>query len=176
MSDNVLQFSDLAKVFPIAETKPKPIQMQSSGGSKPRILIGDDDPVYTLTLFHFLAQAGYELVVAENGTDAITELRKADHPLVAILDWRMPGMDGVEICERMRDADKDVYLIVGSEQPTTSEIVAGLESGADLYVPKSIPPDELLAQVKVGLRIIGRQRALSQKLEELAVGRTTPQG
>jgi len=173
MSHDALQFSDLAKVFPTPEGKPKPIPMVSSGGQKPRILIGDGDPVYTLTVFQHLVEAGYEVVVTEVGTDAIAELRKADHPPVAILDWKLPGMDGTEICERMRDAGKNVYLILTSAKPTTQEIVAGLEMGADLFLSKSLPPQELVAHVKVGVRIIHRQRALAHKLDELAGGRHT---
>jgi len=157
MTSDVLKFGEFNKVFPISEGGLKPIQMASSG-VKTRILIGDADPVYTLGLFHSLVQAGYEVVVAITGLDAIAELRKADHPLVAILDRKIPGMDAAEICKRMRDAGKDVYLILSSEHPTTDEIVAGLEGGADLYLPKSIPPEELLAHVKVGVRIMGRQR------------------
>ncbi len=176
MSPDALQFADLAKVFPIADGKLKPMQMASSGGRKTRILIGDDDPVFTLTLFHFLAQAGYEVTVAENGADTIAELRKADYPPVAILDWELPGMGGGEICERMRDAGKNVFLILNKEPLTTAEVVDGLEKGADLYLLKSVPPEELLAHVKVGVRIIERQRALVQKVEELTGSRLPPEG
>jgi DNA-binding response OmpR family regulator len=110
--------------------------------------------------------AGYEPVVAVTGTDAITELRRADHPPVAILDCDIPGMLATEICERMRDAGKDVYLILIREKPTSHEIVSGLESGADLYLSHSIPPEELIAHVKVGVRIISRQRVRSEKLQK----------
>ncbi len=165
MHATALQFADLSKVFPVADAKVKPIPMQSSGGSKPRILIGDDDPVYTLTIFEFLVKAGYEVMVTEVGTDAIAELRKADHPPVAILDSKMPGMSGLEICDRMRDAGKNAYLILSNATPTTQEIVAGLEAGADLYISKSMPPEELLAHINAGLRIVNRQRALAHDLE-----------
>ena len=157
---NAIPFTDLAKVFPTSKGAPKPIQMASSGGDKPRILLGEDDPMETLTLFQTLAEAGFELVTTTNGTDAIAELRKADHPPVAILEQHLPGMSGLEICERMRDAGKHVYLILLGPAPSSAEIVAGLEMGADLYLPKSIRPAELVAHVKVGLRIICRQRAM----------------
>ena len=88
---NAIPFTDLAKVFPTSKSAPKPIQMASSGGDKPRILLGEDDPMETLTLFQTLAEAGFELVTTTNGTDAIAELRKADHPPVAILEQRLPG-------------------------------------------------------------------------------------
>lgn len=168
---NAIPFTDLAKVFPGEKGTPKPLQMESSGGGKPRILLGEDDPIETLAIFQCLAEAGYEIVVATNGTDAVTELRKADHPPVAILERQLPGMSGLEICERMRDAGKHVYLILLATYPTTADIIAGLETGADLYLSKSIPPRELLAHVKVGQRIIERQRTLAQKVEELTGGR-----
>lgn len=152
-----IKFPDIAKIFPHAEQpQVKPLQMQISG-DKPRVLLADDDPVHSLAVFHSLAQAGYDVVVAVNGNDAITELRKAEHPSVAILRAKLPGMSGVHICERMRDAAKEVYLIVYTESPTSAQIVAGLGAGADLFVPQSIPPAELIAYVQVGLRIIGRR-------------------
>jgi DNA-binding response OmpR family regulator len=173
MPPDALPFSDLSKVFPSA-TKPKPIQMQGSGGLKPRVLIADNDPVYTLTVFHFLVQAGYEVLVTEQGADAIAELRKADHPRVAILNSRLSGMEGIEICERMRDAEKNVYLMLTGDNPTTHEIVIAMERGADLLLSKSLPPEELLAHIKVGLRTTARHRVLIEKIEELMGMRPTP--
>lgn len=160
---DAIPFKDLAKVFPAAATGPKPLQMTSSG-DKPRILLGEDDPLESLAIFQCLAEAGYEIVVATNGTDAIAELRKSDHPPVAILERDLPGMNGLEICERMRDAGKNVYLILLTAAPNSEEVIHGLDLGADLYLPKSIRPPELLAHVKVGLRIIGRQRAAAEHI------------
>ena len=164
MPSDELRFPEHKKVFPTSEGGIKPIQLPSSG-IKARVLIGHADPAYTLVIFQALGEAGYEVVVAVTGSDAIAELRKADHPALAILDCRMSGMEGTEICKRMRDAEKDVYLILTSEKPTTEEIVAGLESGADLHLPKAIPLEELLAHVKVGMRAIRRQ-ALSEELSK----------
>ena len=134
-----------------------------TSGDKSRILIADEDPVARLTLFHFLAQAGYDVVVAETGDEAISELRKSDHPPVAILHPKLPGMSGTEICKRIREAGRFVHVILSSDSPSSSEIVAGLDIGADQYVTKATPPEELLAHVKVGLRIIARLRALAHK-------------
>ena len=165
MSD-ALQFTDLSKVFPTLETKPKPIPMENTGGHKARILLGDSDPVFALAIFPSLVREGYEVVVTESGPDAISELRKADHPPVAILDSTLAGMDGLQICERMRDAEKNLYIILISRTPATEDVVRGLEAGADLFVSKSIPPEELLAYVKVGLRVVHRKRAPSPHPEE----------
>jgi len=168
MPGEALPFPDVSKIFPQTELKKvKPLQVATSG-TRPRVLLAEDDPVHSLTLFHFLSQAGYEVVVAVTGPDAITELRKADHPSVAILRAELPGMNGAEICQRMSEAGKSVYLILYSEQPTSEAIVRALEGGADLFVAKSIPSTEMLAHVKVGLRIIAREQAMAQRLEELA--------
>jgi len=160
-----IPFADREKLFPAAEAKPKPLQMASAGGGKARVLIADDDPVYSLALFEALAKAGFEIVVAVTGMDAITELRKADHPPVAILAANLPGMKPTEICERMRDAGKDVYLILLGAESTTQEVVAGLAAGADEVFSKSIPMEELIAHVRVGVRNIGRVRVLAQRLD-----------
>ena len=144
---------DLSKVFPGEAKRPERIPRPSYGGDRIRVLIADEDPVFRLTLFDVLSRAGYEVVVGETGVEAIAELRKADHPLLAILGWKMEGMGGAEICKRMRDAEKDAYLILSHAGPATPEIVSGLEAGADHVLAKSIPPEELLAQVKAGVRI-----------------------
>ena len=157
MAGDSLKFPDISKIFPEAEQpKVKPLQMQTFG-DKPRVLLADDDPVHSLAVFQALAQAGYEVVLAVTGTDAISELRKADHPPVAILRSTLPGMTGIEICERMCAAAKDLYLIVYSPAPDTADIIAGLEAGADLHVAQTISIAELVAYVKVGMRAIGRQ-------------------
>jgi DNA-binding response OmpR family regulator len=153
-----LKFPDLAKIFP-QEKKLKPLQVGGSG-DRPRVLLAEDDPVHSLTVFHSLAQAGYDVVVAVSGADAITELRKPDHPPVAVIHASLPEMDGLEISSRMRDADKDVYIILYSDQPTTERLVSGLESGADIYLPKAAAPELLVAQVKVGLRRAARAQAV----------------
>lgn len=153
---DALQF-DLSKVFPVQESKPKPLPMQGGGEHTARILLANTDPVFALALFPSLVQAGFEAVVTETGIDAISELRKADHPPVAILDWNLPGMDGREICQRMRDADKNVYVILVSDRPSNEDVVSGLDMGADLFVSKSTAPEVFLAYIKVGVRVTARQ-------------------
>lgn len=153
---------DLTKVFPKEEKRPERIPRASLGGDRPRILVADDDPVFRFTLFDVLTRAGYEVVVAETGTEAIAELRKANNSPVAILASKMPGMHGMEICERMKDAAKDAYLILSHEYATSQDIIAGLEAGADHVMKKTIPEEELLAQVKAGLRIALRLKSAGE--------------
>jgi DNA-binding response OmpR family regulator len=167
MSPPELHFPDMSKVFPGRTAKPTSIPLPPSTGEKPRILIADENPVHRLTLFQFLTEAGYELVIAENGTEAIAEMRKPNHPPVAILDSMLPGMSGSEICKRMRSVEKLVYLILSSDKTGKQEAATALETGADSFLPRPIVREELLALVKSGLRIIGRQRALAEKVESL---------
>ena len=150
---------DISGIFPAEAKRPDRIPLPSYGGDRPRVLAADEDPVFRLMLFDMLARAGYEAVVAETGTEAIAELRKVDQPPVAILGWNLSGMAGLEICRRMQDAGKEVYLILNHENPTSPEIVSGLNSGAHCVLAKSIPVQELVAHVKVGLRIAARLQA-----------------
>jgi DNA-binding response OmpR family regulator len=171
MSPPELHFPDKLKIFPGSAPKPLSIPLPPSTGEKTRILIADENPVYRLTLFQFLTEAGYEVVIAESGHEAIAELRKAIHPPVAILDWTLPEMSGAEICKRMRSVEKLVYLILSSDKTGKEEAVAALEAGADSYLARPIVREELVALVKSGLRIIGRQRALAEKVEALGGNR-----
>jgi DNA-binding response OmpR family regulator len=167
MSPEELQFPDQSKVFPGTRAKQASIPLPPSTGIKPRILIADENPIHRLTLFQYLTEAGYEIVIAEDGHEAIAELRKPNHPPVAIMDAALPGMSGPEICKRMRSVEKLVYLILSSDKTEKREAAAALEAGADSYLPRPIVREELLALVKSGLRIIGRQHALAKKVEAL---------
>jgi len=167
MSPTELHFPDQSKVFPGPVAKPLSIPLPASTGEKTRILVADENPVYQLTLFQFLTEAGYEVAIAESGHEAIAELRKANHPPIAILDSMLPGMSGAEICKRMRSVEKLVFLILTNDKTGKEDAAAALEVGADGYLPKPIVREELLALVKSGLRIIARQRALAEKVEAL---------
>ena len=151
-----LTFPDSDKVFPARLGAVKPIQMAASGAAS-RVLIGNEDPIHTLSMFEALVKEGYQVTVAVTGTDAIEELRKPDHPPVAILEANLSGINGAEICARMRSTEKDLYLILTGESLTTEEVTHGLDSGADLYLPKSVFLSELLAYIRVGMRALDRK-------------------
>jgi DNA-binding response OmpR family regulator len=147
---------DMTGIFPAEARRPERLPLPTYGGDRPRVLVADDDPVFRLMLFDVLARAGFEVAVAETGREAIAELRKVDHPPVAILGWSLAGMSGLEICQRMLEAAKEVYLILCHENPASEQIVTGLDGGADLVVGKSVPVQELAAHVRAGLRIAAR--------------------
>jgi DNA-binding response OmpR family regulator len=135
--------------------------------SKIRILVAEDDECSRNLICARLEDWGYETVVTKNGFEAMGELRKSEAPSLAILDWTMPGMDGAEICRRVRDVNRPVYLIMLSSRVTKGDIVEGLHAGADDYLTKPFDKNELHARILAGLRVMARQNALGTRLTEL---------
>lgn len=101
-----------------------------------RILVAEDDAISRTLLVRTLQRAGYSVISVENGTQAIAELVKQDAPRLALLDWVMPEMDGVEVCRQVRRRKEQAYtyLILFSSRESKGDIVVGLESGADDYL------------------------------------------
>ena len=130
---------------------------------KTRILIAEDDPVSRELLCTRLEQWGYEVIVTTNGTEALMALRKRDAPTLAILDWMMPGMDGAEICRRIRDVDRRLYVIMLTARSTKENLVEGLGAGADDYLVKPFEKDELQARILVGARVMAMQTAIEDR-------------
>lgn len=133
------------------------------------VLIAEDDFSTRRTLQAMLARWGYEVTVAGDGNEAWQMLQGPSAPRLAILDWIMPGMDGVEICRKTREApDAELtYLIVLTGKTTKEDIVAGLDAGANDYITKPFSREELQARVQVGKRVVELQSALSTRVREL---------
>jgi CheY-like chemotaxis protein len=163
-----LQFPDHWRIFPgpSGEAERLPT-LTPAEGEKTRLLIAEDDPVSREVLALRLNQWGYEVVVTRDGAAALAELRKPDAPMLAILDWMMPEISGVEICRRMREVNKTIYLILLTARNRTEDVVEALQAGADDYLVKPFEKDELHARIRVGQRIIGLQTALAEKVQEL---------
>lgn len=134
---------------------------------KTRILVAEDDPVSRELISSRLIKWDYEPVVAHDGLEAINILRSNDAPALAILDWMMPGMDGLEVCRRVREVENVVYIILLTARSGKENLVEGLRAGADDYLSKPFDKDELHARIMVGLRVIGLQRALAERVKEL---------
>jgi DNA-binding response OmpR family regulator len=132
-----------------------------------RILIAEDDPVSCEILATRLQKWGYETVITRNGQDAMTVMRTAAAPSLAILDWMMPGMDGIEVCRRLREVNKAVYIIFLTSLGTKENVVQALEAGADDYLVKPFDTFALQTRIQVGLRIIGLQATLAARVKEL---------
>ena len=134
-----------------------------------KVLIADDDPVSQRVLEAFLTRWGYEVSRAENGAEALRKLEAREAPRLAILDWMMPGIDGVEVCRRLRAANPvlPLYVIVLTAKGESEDVVEGLESGADDYVTKPFDRAELRARIQVGERVLELQTELSERVKEL---------
>src|SRR5689334_8615984 len=134
-----------------------------------RILIADDDPVSCQLLGGLLHKWGYEVIAAHNGTEAWELLQADQAPRIALLDWMMPGLDGPEICRRVRARSSQpyVYIMLLTANDKVGNLVEGLESGADDYLTKPFHPQELRARLRVGLRMLDLESGLVEAREKL---------
>ena len=134
-----------------------------------RILLADDDEVSCLALEALLTKRGYEVTAVTDGLEAWDVLQGDDPPRLAILDWMMPELDGVEICRRARANPKlkGVYLILLTSRDSHEHIVLGLQAGASDYVTKPFHNDELEARVNVGAQVIQLQTELANRVRDL---------
>jgi DNA-binding response OmpR family regulator len=132
-------------------------------------LIGEDDPVSRHLLEVILQKWGYEVTSCFDGLAAWSMLQLPEAPPMAILDWMMPGMAGVEICRKVRELAKSpsTYIILLTARGSNQDIVAGLEAGADDYVTKPFDRDQLRARLQTGCRTIELQRTLADRVNEL---------
>ena len=139
-----------------------------------KILLADDDAFYRSFLARLLALE-FEVVSACDGEQAWRILQAPDPPRLAVLDWLMPGLDGLELCRRVRQAPPLVstYLIIVTTRHNKQDILAGFAAGADDYVAKPFHAEELRARLRAGRRILELQADLGRRVEELqaALGR-----
>ncbi|HXN72818.1 MAG TPA: diguanylate cyclase [Candidatus Acidoferrales bacterium] len=136
---------------------------------KRKILIAEDDPVSRRLLEVFLSRWGYQVVVAASGTEALDILDRTDAPRLAVLDWMMPGLEGVQVCRKIRER-KDrpyIYILLLSARTQKEDLLLGLESGADDYLTKPFDAQELRARLHVGQRILQLQDGLMVASAEL---------
>jgi DNA-binding response OmpR family regulator len=131
-----------------------------------KVLIADDDRVIRRILEAALNEWGYGTVAVPDGLAAWEALRAPDAPRFAILDWLMPGLDGLEVCRRVRALPTRLppYLLLLTVRDTRPDIVAGLQGGADDYMTKPFDHDELHARLQTGLRILRLQEELAAEL------------
>jgi len=134
-----------------------------------RVLIAEDDADSFELLATLLISFGYEIVGVDNGDDALEILQRPDRPMLAILDWMMPGMSGVDVCHKLREHQNDnpPYVILLTSLNSESNIVEGLEAGADDYITKPFDFYELNARIGVGQRVVDLQASLSSRVKEL---------
>ena len=134
-----------------------------------KILIAEDESVSRRMLEATVSKWGYEVSLACDGNEAWAQLQQPASPPLLILDWQMPGIDGIDLCRRIRERKElsSLYVILLTSRDTKKDLVHGLEAGADDYVTKPFDPEELRARLHVGTRVIGLQHALAERVEEL---------
>lgn len=134
------------------------------------ILIAEDNPVSRKLLEKGLLKAGFEVVSVENGKEAFQILKNKFFPIV-ITDWKMPEMDGLELCKAVRSYNFPgyVFIILVTAKDTKDDIITGLEAGADDYLVKPINQAELIARLKAGKRILRLERSLKEANEKITI-------
>jgi len=134
-----------------------------------RILLAEDEPLTRHLVTRLLEDWGYSVEVAHDGVEALDRLRAPTAARLAILDWMMPGADGIDVCRQVRSAGNAdyTYLILLTAKRQKEDVVAGLDAGADDYVTKPFDEAELHSRVRAGERILSLKGALAEKVGQL---------
>ncbi|MBF2067945.1 MAG: SpoIIE family protein phosphatase [Calothrix sp. C42_A2020_038] len=133
-----------------------------------QILVIDDDPSVLILLKRMLARQGYEVVAASNGAEGI-EIANTNHPALIICDWMMPGLSGIDVCQRIKASDvlSTTFFILLTSLDSVADRVKGLDAGADDFISKPIEQNELQARVRAGLRLHQLSRDLREQKQKL---------
>ena len=134
------------------------------------VLLADDNTTNRDLLRVIFSRQGYDLMEAANGVEALDILEKTPVPIVGLIDWEMPQMEGIEVCRRVRAHKPPAprFLILVTVRDTKRDVVTGLSAGANDYVTKPFDKTELLARVKIGAQMVELEQTLTQRVEELA--------
>jgi DNA-binding response OmpR family regulator len=127
-----------------------------------RILVADDDPVYRSLLHGLLEESHFSVALAADGAEAWAILQQPDAPQIAILDWMMPGMDGHEVCRKVRDARGDLtpYILLMTSNSSRGDLVRLMVAGADDYLLKPFEPLDLKIRLRTAIRILNLEEQL----------------
>jgi len=134
-----------------------------------KILVAEDNVFYGIMLETTLRGWGYEVIAARDGEEAWRVLGSNDPPPLAIVDWMMPGVDGLELCRRVRAAAQvqPTYIILLTVKGGKENVVTGLKAGADDYISKPFDIEELRTRIQTGKRIVELQANLAARVKEL---------
>ncbi|MEM7676925.1 MAG: response regulator, partial [Myxococcota bacterium] len=139
--------------------------------------MAEDDRTQLAILQRTLLQWGYNVEAFSDGEAVWSIIESGQAPSLMILDWMMPGIDGLEICRRVRRhlVGRPCYIIMLTGRRDTDDVVEGLQAGADDYILKPFHKEEFRARVRNGERLISLQQALTARVEELeaAIERVT---
>ena len=139
-----------------------------------RILVAEDNLVFQWGLRSMLTQWGYDVVVVSDGEEAWRQLQDEEGPRLAILDWLMPGLDGIEVCRRVRATNRTsyTYILILTGKTESEDLVIAMDAGADDYVTKPFRSAELRARLRAGRRILELQERLLLTRQPLVVAPT----
>jgi phosphoserine phosphatase RsbU/P len=134
-----------------------------------RVLIAEDDRATARLLAGLVGSWGYEVVAAGDGNAALAHFEAVATPQLVLLDWMLPGADGPEVCRRIRKlrSNSAIYIILLTSKSARTDVVAGLEAGADEYLVKPFDAEELRARLQAGARIVDLQQRLADQVSEL---------
>jgi len=132
-----------------------------------RILVVDDDTALAEMIGIVLSSEGFDVQFCEDGTGAQQAFRDG-RPDLVLLDLMLPGIDGIEVCRRIRK-ESDVPIIMLTARSDTPDVVAGLEAGADDYVPKPFKPQELVARIRTRLRHVDTEETVKLHIGDLTI-------
>jgi len=133
------------------------------------IMIADDDLISLRLLENTLTNWDYHVLKSKDGIEAWNILQSPNSPNLAILDWNMPGMEGVEVCKKVRETETDnpKYIIILTSRSEKEDIAKGLDYGANDYIEKPFNNIEMQARLGVGKRVLDLQNSLHNKISEL---------
>jgi len=133
-----------------------------------KVLAAEDNPVFQSMLRTMLTKWGYHPVIARDGNEAWKILEGDDAPRLAVLDWMMPGLDGVEICRRLRSLGREpyIYILLLTARTESQDLIEGMDAGADDYLTKPFNAHELRVRIRAGRRILDLQDALRQQARQ----------
>jgi two-component system, cell cycle response regulator len=140
-----------------------------------RILLAEDSAVYRHLISGHLKEWGFDLVIAKDGAEAWNLLQQPEAPTLVLLDWVLPGIDGIELCRKIRQAAVPggyTYMVLLTGKDGKDDLLEGMEAGADDYLVKPFEPLELKARLLAGKRILNLQRELVEARESLRIAAT----
>jgi DNA-binding response OmpR family regulator len=134
-----------------------------------KVLVAEDDRASRVVLEKYLEKWGYEVVSAKNGLEAWEVMKHDDCPRIAILDWMMPEMSGVEVCRRIRERKgfPYAYVILLTAKNQREDVAEGYETGVDDYAVKPFDPIQLQQRLTVGVRVAAYESELSESKKQL---------
>ena len=142
---------------------------ESESAQPNSVLVVEDSAVYRNMLASCLREWGYDVSVAEDGLQAWEMVQNGNMPNLLLIDWMLPGLDGIELCRRIRNRQTEPYpyVLLLSAQEKKQNLIDGLNAGADDYLTKPFDVNELRARLRSGTRILSLQGQLRRKEDEL---------